>query len=182
VGPATERDLDPLVVDVDGTITLFAALNYLDGKLIHRTEAKHTHVEWLCFLKQIEREVPEDVDIHLIADNYCTHKHAKVKAWLEKRSRFQMHFVPTLSSWMNLVERFLADLTDDCARAVSPACGGLWRQSKRTWPSGTRIRIRIAGRWTGRRFWPRSSGRERLWSISAPDSPPSVKRYHWEAY
>ena len=119
MGPATERDLNPLVVDVDGTITLFAALNYLDGKLIHRTEAKHTHVEWLRFLKQIEREVPEDVDIHLIADNYCTHKHAKVKAWLERRSRFQMHFVPTLSSWMNLAERFFADLTDDCVRPRS---------------------------------------------------------------
>ena len=102
-----------------GTITLFAALNYLDGKLIHRTEEKHTHVEWLRFLKQIEREVPDAVDVHLIADNYCTHKHAKVTAWLAKRSHFHMHFVPTSSSWMNLVERFFADLTDECVRPGS---------------------------------------------------------------
>ncbi len=102
-----------------GTITLFAALNYLDGKLIHRTEERHTHVEWLRFLKQIERKTPPDVDIHLIADNYCTHKHAKVTAWLAKRERFHMHFTPTSSSWMNLLERFFADLTEDSVRAGS---------------------------------------------------------------
>ena len=102
-----------------GTITLFAALNYLDGKLTYRTEQKHTHVEWLRFLKQIQREAPKDVDVHLIADNYCTHKHAKVKAWLARRQRFHMHFVPTSSSWMNLIERFFADLTEECVRAGS---------------------------------------------------------------
>ena len=102
-----------------GTITLFAALNYLDGKLLYRTEQKHTHVEWLRFLKQIGREAPRDVDIHLIADNYCTHKHAKVKAWLARRKRFHMHFVPTSSSWMDLIERFFADLTEECVRPGS---------------------------------------------------------------
>ena len=94
-----------------GTITLFAAMNYLDGKLIDRLEAKHTHVEWLRFLKQIDRETPADLAVHVIADNYATHKHAKVKAWLGKHPRFEMHFTPTSSSWLNLVERFFADLT-----------------------------------------------------------------------
>jgi hypothetical protein len=80
-----------------GTTTLFAALDYLEGKLIARTEARHTHVEWLRFLKQIERETPKGLDIHLIADNYATHKHPRVKAWLTKRPRFKMHFTPTSS-------------------------------------------------------------------------------------
>lgn len=102
-----------------GTITLFAALNYLEGKLITRTEARHTHVEWLRFLKQIDRETPKDLDIHVIADNYGTHKHSKVKRWLSKHPRFHMHFTPTSSSWMNLVERFFADLTADCIREGS---------------------------------------------------------------
>lgn len=102
-----------------GTITLFAALNYLDGKLISRLEDRHTHVEWLRFLKQINRETPKDVDIHLIVDNYCTHKHQKVRDWLEKHPRFHVHFTPTSSSWMNLVERFFADLTRDVVREGS---------------------------------------------------------------
>ncbi len=102
-----------------GTICLFAAMNYLEGKLIYRTERRHTHVEWLRFLKQIDREVPKDLDAHLIADNYSTHKHAKVKAWLKRHKRFHMHYTPTSSSWMNLVERFFADLTQDCVRAGS---------------------------------------------------------------
>ena len=94
-----------------GTITLFAAMNYLDGKLIDRLEAKHTHVEWLRFLKQIDRETPKALAVHIVADNYATHKHAKVRQWLEKHPRFHMHFTPTSSSWMNMVERFFADLT-----------------------------------------------------------------------
>lgn len=99
-----------------GTITLFAALNYLEGKIISRTEKKHTHVEWLRFLKQIDRETPKDLELHLIMDNYCTHKDSNVKKWLEKHPRFIIHFTPTGSSWMNLVERFFADITTDCVR------------------------------------------------------------------
>jgi transposase len=96
-----------------------AALNYLEGKLITRTERKHTHVEWLRFLKQIDRETPKELAIHVIADNYATHKHAKVKKWLGTHKRFQMHFTPTSSSWMNLVERFFGELTNDCIREGS---------------------------------------------------------------
>lgn len=102
-----------------GTITLFAALNYLDGKLITRTEARHTHVEWLRFLKQIDRETPKELDVHLIVDNYATHKHEKVKQWLARRPRFHMHFTPTSSSWLNLVERFFGELTQDVLREGS---------------------------------------------------------------
>jgi transposase len=99
-----------------GTITLFAALDYLDGKLIARTEEQHTHVEWLRFLKQIDRETPKDLDLHLILDNYCTHKEENVRKWLSRHPRFHLHFTPTSSSWMNLVERFFGELTQDVIR------------------------------------------------------------------
>ncbi len=99
-----------------GTITLFAALNYLDGKLITRTEARQTHVEWLRFLKQIDRETPKELDLHLIIDNYCTHKEESVKRWLSRHPRFHLHFTPTSSSWLNLVERFFGELTQDVIR------------------------------------------------------------------
>ena len=94
-----------------GTLTLFAALNYLEGKLISRIATKHRHQEWLAFLRKIDRETPKDLAIHIIADNYATHKHPAVKAWLAKHPRFHMHFTPTSASWLNLVERFFRDLT-----------------------------------------------------------------------
>jgi transposase len=99
-----------------GTISLFAALNYLDGKLISRTEERHTHVEWLRFLKQIDRETPKELEVHLILDNYATHKHEVVLKWLERHPRFKLHFTPTSSSWMNLVERFFGELTSEVIR------------------------------------------------------------------
>lgn len=99
-----------------GTINLFAALNYITGEIIQRTEKMHTHVEWLRFLKQIKREIPDELTIHIIADNYSTHKHENVKNWLARNKRFQMHFTPTGSSWMNMVERFFADITNDVIR------------------------------------------------------------------
>jgi transposase len=102
-----------------GTITLFAALNYLDGKLISRTEEHHTHVEWLRFLKQIDRETPKELDLHLIVDNYGTHKEESVRKWLSRHTRFHLHFTPTGSSWMNLVERFFGELTSDVIREGS---------------------------------------------------------------
>jgi transposase len=102
-----------------GTITLLAALNYLDGKILSRTEKHHTHVEWLRFLKQIERETPQELELHLIVDNYATHKHQKVGQWLKRHPRVIVHFTPTGSSWMNLVERFFADLTAACVREGS---------------------------------------------------------------
>jgi transposase len=76
-------------------------------------------VEWLGFLKQLDRETPTELDLHIIADNYATHKHAVVRKWLEKHPRFKMHFTPTSSSWMNMVERFFRDLTQDVVREGS---------------------------------------------------------------
>ncbi len=93
-----------------GTTTLFAALNYLDGKIISRTEHRHRHIEWLRFLRQIEKETSRKLDIHVVLDNYGSHKHPKVMAWLEKHPRFHLHFTPTSASWMNLVERFFRDV------------------------------------------------------------------------
>ena len=107
-----------------GTITLFAALSYLDGKIISRTETRHTHAEWLRFLKQIDRQTPQDLDLHIIADNYATHKKKEVKDWLQRHPRFHMHFTPTGSSWMNLIERFFADLTNHVVRDGSFASVG----------------------------------------------------------
>jgi transposase len=102
-----------------GTVTLFAALSYLDGKILSRTAERHTHKEWLAFLKVIERETPGGLQIHLIIDNYATHKHPAVKAWLARHPRFHRHFTPTSSSWLNLVERFFRDLTEDVVREGS---------------------------------------------------------------
>jgi transposase len=95
----------------NGTVTLFAALDYLQGKIIARTDRRHTHREWLRFLRQIDEQTPANVELHLIVDNYSTHKHPKVKAWLARHRRFHMHFTPTSASWLNLVERFFRDLT-----------------------------------------------------------------------
>lgn len=94
-----------------GTTTLFAALNVLDGKVIHCCKPRHRHQEWLAFLKQIDRETPEQKQLHLIVDNYATHKHPGVQRWLKRHPRFHMHFTPTSSSWLNMVERFFRDLT-----------------------------------------------------------------------
>ena len=102
-----------------GTLTLFAALNYLDGKIISHTAQKHTHRQWLTFLKQIDQDTPDELDLHLIVDNYATHKHPRVKSWLVRHPRVHMHFTPTSSSWMNLVERFFRDLTVDVVRECS---------------------------------------------------------------
>ena len=94
-----------------GTTTLFAALNTLDGSVIGSCKGRHRHEEFLAFLKQIDRRTPKDLDLHLVLDNYATHKHPDVKAWLETKSRFHLHFVPTSCSWLNLVERFFAQIT-----------------------------------------------------------------------
>ena len=99
-----------------GTTTLFAALNVLDGKVIGSCKQRHRHSEWLEFLRQINRETPRDKQLHLICDNYSTHKHPKVQEWLAAHPRFQVHFTPTSASWLNMVERFFRDLTTDRLR------------------------------------------------------------------
>ncbi len=94
-----------------GTTTLFAALNVLDGTVIGTCKPRHRHIEFIGFLERIDRQTPRRREIHLILDNYRTHKHPKVSAWLENHPRFHLHFVPTGSSWLNLVERWFAEIT-----------------------------------------------------------------------
>jgi len=94
-----------------GTTTLFAALNVLEGQVMGACMNRHRHQEFLKFLRLIDRRTPRDLDLHLIVDNYATHKHKEVKEWLVRHPRFHFHFIPTSSSWLNAVERFFAELT-----------------------------------------------------------------------
>jgi transposase len=99
-----------------GTTTLFAALDVATGKVIGQCMQRHRHQEWLRFLRRIEAETPKHLDVHLIADNYATHKHASVRVWLKPHKRFHMHFTPTSASWLNQVERFFGLITEDRIR------------------------------------------------------------------
>jgi transposase len=94
-----------------GTVSLFAALDAKTGEIIGRCEARHRSQEFRKFLDQIERSVPADLDVHLILDNYGTHKTAPIRRWLAKRPRFHVHFTPTSASWINMVERWFGELT-----------------------------------------------------------------------
>ena len=100
----------------NGTTTLFAALNVLTGIVIGSCLPKHRHVEFLKFLRTIDREVPKELQVHMICDNYATHKHPEVNKWLVKHKRFHLHFTPTSSSWLNLVERWFRELTGKAIR------------------------------------------------------------------
>lgn len=103
----------------NGTTTLFAALSMLDGKVIGDCMPRHRHQEFIRFLKKIDAETPPHLDLHLIVDNYGTHKHPRVKSWLRRHPRFHLHFIPTSSSWLNLVERWFRELTDKRLRRGS---------------------------------------------------------------
>lgn len=96
----------------NGTTTLFAALNMLDGKIIGDCMSHHRHQEFIRFLKKIDAETPQNLNLHLIVDNYGTHKHPRVKSWLGRHPRFCLHFTPTSSSWLNMVERWFREITD----------------------------------------------------------------------
>jgi putative transposase len=102
-----------------GTTTLFAALNVLNGAVLASCKPRHRHQEFLSFLREIDKAVPPELDIHCIVDNYATHSHPKVKAWLAAKPRWHMHFIPTYSSWLNQVERFFALITDKAIRRGS---------------------------------------------------------------
>lgn len=99
-----------------GTTTLFAAIELAKGKLIGTCMPRHRHQEWIKFLELIDQQTPRDKQLHLIVDNYATHKHEKVKRWLKKHPRFHMHFTPTSSSWLNLIERWFRQITDQQIR------------------------------------------------------------------
>ncbi|MGH9062986.1 MAG: IS630 family transposase [Acidimicrobiales bacterium] len=100
----------------NGTTTLFAALNVLTGTVIGQCMPKHRNTEFLKFLRLINKEVPKGLQVHLILDNYGKHKHPNVTAWLAKHPRFHLHFIPTSSSWLNMVERWFGKLTDKAIR------------------------------------------------------------------
>jgi transposase len=103
----------------NGTTTLFAALSMLDGKVIGDCMPRHRHQEFIRFLNRIDAQTSDDLDLHLIVDNYGTHKHPRVVSWLTRHPRFHLHFIPTSSSWLNLVERWFRELTDKRLRRGS---------------------------------------------------------------
>jgi transposase len=102
-----------------GTTTLFAALSMLDGKVIGDCMPRHRHQEFIRFLNKIDAETPSHLNLHLIVDNYATHKHPRVKSWMRRHPRFHIHFIPTSSSWLNLVERWFREITDKRIRRGS---------------------------------------------------------------
>jgi len=102
-----------------GTTTLFAALNVLEGTVIGECMARHRHQEFLKFLRKIDRETPRELDLHLIVDNYSAHKHDRVQSWLAKHRRFHLHYTPTSSSWLNLVDRWFRELSQKRIRRGS---------------------------------------------------------------
>lgn len=95
----------------NGTATLFAALNTLDGQVIGLCQPRHRHQEWIYFLRLVDEATPAQKQLHLIVDNYATHKHPAVRRWLKRHPRFHIHFTPTSASWLNMIERFFRDLT-----------------------------------------------------------------------
>ncbi len=103
----------------NGTTSLFAALNVADGTVISQCHQRHRHQEWLKFLKLIKSSVPDDKEIHLICDNYATHKHEKIQKWAKRNPRFHFHFTPTSASWLNMVERFFRDLSEKALKRGS---------------------------------------------------------------
>jgi len=96
----------------NGTTTLFAAMEMAEGRVIAECQPRNRHQEFIKFLKTIDQDTPADLDLHLILDNLATHKHAKVKRWLERHPRFHLHFIPTSSSWLNVIEIFFRELTN----------------------------------------------------------------------
>ena len=119
--PMKKGRLDTMTHDYkrNGTTCLFAALEILQGKVIGQCYGRHRHQEFLKFLRRLDVEFPGDVTLHLVMDNYGTHKHANVQAWLKRHPRFVAHFVPTSASWLNLVERWFGELTAKAVRRGS---------------------------------------------------------------
>ena len=111
-----------------GTTTLFAALNVLEGTVIGECQSRHRHQEFLRFLNEIENNLPARLEVHLVMDNYGTHKVAKVRNWLTRHPRYHVHFTPTSGSWLNLVERLFAEVTERCVRRGSHMPFECWKK------------------------------------------------------
>ncbi|WP_244622188.1 IS630 family transposase [Bradyrhizobium ivorense] len=117
-GSATSRVL-PTTTSIMARPPCSPPSNVLDGEIIAQCKPRHRHQEFLAFLRHIEANVPDQLDIHLVVDNYATHKHPKVRAWLARRPRWHIHFTPTYASWLNQVERFFALITQRAIRRGS---------------------------------------------------------------
>jgi transposase len=130
----------------NGTASLFAALDVASGKVISLLHRRHRHQEFLQFLRTIDRNVPAELDVHLVCDNYGTHKTPEIKRWLLRHPRFQLHLTPTSSSWLNLVERWFAELTTRSYAAPPTAAWPSWRPTFGPGSTrGTRIRSHSCG-------------------------------------
>src|SRR2546428_3656772 len=110
----------------NGTATLFAALNAANGEVYGLCQERHRHQEWLKFLRLLDQSMPAHLELHLIGDNYATHKHPKVQKWLARHPRFHMYFTPTSSSWLNMVERFFSDLPSRGSAVAYSAMSRNW--------------------------------------------------------
>lgn len=144
-----------------GTTTLFAALDVATGEVLHECMPRHRHQEFLRFMRTVEASVDPDLDIHVILDNYATHKHPRVQSWLKRHSRVNFHFVPTSASWLNLVERLFSELTT--------------RQLKRLAVSSVEELIAAITKYLDQR---NRSPRPFVWTANAPDILKKVKRGH----
>jgi transposase len=125
--------------------TTFAALDIASGKVIGECMPRHRHQEWLKCPRRIDAEMPKHLDVHLIADNYATHKHTRVRAWLKRHPRFHRHFTPTSASWLNQVERFFGLITADRIRCVSTASPNWSMPSTNTWSTTMPIQSPSSG-------------------------------------
>ena len=131
-----------------GTTSLFAALNLADGTVIASTHRKHRAVEFKKFLAKIDAQVPADLDVHIVCDNYGTHKSPTIVSWLARHPRFTMHFTPTYSSWINQVERLFAEVTREPSSAATTEACRRWRK---TCVTGSRAGTKIPSHLSGRR-------------------------------
>jgi hypothetical protein len=130
----------------NGTTSLFAALEIAHGKVVGQCYARHRHQEFLHFLKRLDGEFPPELDLHLMMENYGTHKHPRVQAWLKRHPRFVAHFIPTSSSWLNLVERWFGELTQNAFGAgPSPTSPISLRPSTNFWRLGTKTPSLLSG-------------------------------------
>jgi len=157
----------------NGTTSLFAALDVLQGRVIGQCYERHRHQEFLQFLRRLDQEFPGEIRLHLVMDNYGTHKQPKVQAWLKRHPRFVSHFVPTSSSWLNLVERWFGELTSKRIRRGSASAA--WKISRRrspsSWPLGMRIRNPLSGPPPWNRSWKSYRAVDKLWNRFGPAVP-----------
>ena len=156
----------------NGTTTLFAALEVAQGKVVGQCFARHRNREFLKFLRRLDQEFPGDIPLHLVMDNYGTHKHPNVQAWLKKHPRFLPHYVPTSSSWLNLVERWFSELTSKRIRRGTflnvPTSS---RLLKSLWTPGIGIQNHLFGQLPWIRSWRNCNGAGKPSKTSGRDAP-----------